>query len=261
MNIDKPENPYTAPLATSYSKEQPKCEVSSYDRSSGSFAATQLQKLLDNSTQYLMAVPHNGPRLSDSERTLLERDLAAAVASVEEPHDLLSVIKLLSNIEHVLTTLVMDNPTQYSMSQLWGISSKHMGPRLYKCNIDIRRHQAHWVAMRRAATKEIAGKVYLVSFNLFESISPEDFDTLRDYLETLAWASTNDEDLGWLIGIYHIMSKLGPILGNGGLLENVGDALSSEDPASELDRYRLDVGVLWRKTNGGNPHKPKKRKK
>ncbi|QNP98647.1 YALIA101S07e04544g1_1 [Yarrowia lipolytica] len=260
MNIDKPENPFTAPLATGYSKQPPKCEISSYDRSSGSFAATQLQKLLDDNTQYLMAVPHNGPRITDTERTLLERDLAATVASLDDPHDLLSVIKLLSAIEHVLTTLVMDTPTQYSMSQLWGIASRYMGPNLYKRNIDIRRHQAHWVAMRRTATKEIIGKGYLVSFNLFESISPEDFDSLQDYLVTLAWATATDEESGWCIGIYHIMSKLGPILGNGGLLEKVGDALSSVDPASELDRYRLDVEALWRR-GSGSQQKSKKRKK
>lgn len=260
MNIDKPENPYTSPLATSYSKQPPQNEVSSYDRSSGSFAAAQLQKLLDGTAQHLMAVPHNGPRLSDTERTFLERDLATVASSNDSPHDLLSVIKLLSAIEHVLTTLVMDNPSQYSVSQLWGISSKYMGNKLYKANVDIRRHQAHWVAMRRAATKEIVGKGYLVSFNLFESISPDDCDSLHDYLVTLAWATTTDEDSGWCVGIYHIMSKLGPILGNGGLLEKVGDALSSGDPVGELERYRLEVDGLWRRGGGGNGGKKKRRK-
>ncbi|KAG5354490.1 hypothetical protein CJU89_6258 [Yarrowia sp. B02] len=262
MNVDSEENPYTCGLVKPYPPEVPGEAADSSQKCSGGFASGRFQKLLDVQTQYLMAVPHRGPSLSDGERTHLERDLAAAVNQLKdpEPHDLLSAIQLFNAIEHVLTTLVMHNPTNYSMSQLWSIASRHMGDKLYKRNA-VFIQQPHWIGMRRAATKEISGgsDSDMLSYNLFHDSKPEEFDSLLDFLVTLGWSNISKEE-GNFMGIYQIMSKVGPILGNGGLFEDVQNALCAENPAGELERYRAKVQVLWSKAHVSQP-KSKKRKK
>lgn len=262
MNTDDPSpNPYTEELAHFRATEPTHlCSATSFEKVEKPFAARQLQKLLTEKTRFLMQVPHKGPLLSDSQRTYLERDLADAVAklAVSQPHDLLTVILLLDTVELVLTTLVMDSPEQYSMSQLWGIASKYMGSILYRRNIEIRQ-QPHWIAMRRAATRDIIGYGNMFAYQMVQATGPEDFDSLEQYLTTLGWAATSDTK-HWCLGIYEIVSKIGPVLGNGGLLELVDAALSCSDPVTGLEGVRLEVEGVWRRVKS-EPKSKKRRNK
>lgn len=250
-------NPYETPLVLpvrrdesvdiTYSKNQS-------DRRCPEFTNQQLQMILDAKTEVLMKVAHEGPPILDSERQLLEQDLRDSVSCLPRTSELTSLIRRLDAIEHVLTTLVMKDQARYSMSQLWVIISKYLGPRLWHMSIDISR-QPHWIAMRRTATAQYEPTT-TINAEYIALLPLDGFSSPIEYLGALAWIKVC---CSCQVTLDDIFQRVREVMGEGHYWKSIVDALLSSDPVYCIKRdLMMTGGKAWGTVLASSKSKPKK---